>query len=72
MLITCHKDRLRDRCNERGYTIEEVMPCVIAQQGDMWTIETDSIAYPKYRKLASSAAALYGHNRDLAIYVCDD
>jgi hypothetical protein len=38
------------RCVERGYTLDEVMPCVVSQDGDKWTIDVDHPAYPRQRK----------------------
>lgn len=46
-LITCHKKHLLKRCEERGYALEEVMPCVINQNEDEWTINISHPAYPK-------------------------
>lgn len=46
-MITCHKKHLEARCQERGYSLEEVMPCVVKQDGDMWTIDTASAHYPQ-------------------------
>ena len=43
------------RCAERGYSIEEVMPCVILQDGDNWTIDTDHANYPKETKLNTNS-----------------
>jgi hypothetical protein len=45
-MITCHKDFLLTRCMERGYVLEEVMPCVSSMDGDMWTVDTQHPAYP--------------------------
>jgi hypothetical protein len=45
-LITCHRTFLESRCRERGYTLSEVMPCVVLQNGERWTIDTDHQAYP--------------------------
>jgi len=45
-MITCHKDHLVARCQQRGYTLEEVMPCVVSRDGDMWTIDEKHWAYP--------------------------
>lgn len=51
VITTCHKKYLEARCNERGYTLEEVWPCVTAEHpGDMVTIDTNHPAYPKKRK----------------------
>lgn len=45
-MTTCHRSHLESRCRERGYTLDEVMPCVVAQDGDQWTIDTEHPAYP--------------------------
>jgi len=45
-MTTCHRSFLELRCRERGYTLDEVMPCVVAQDGDQWTIDTGHPAYP--------------------------
>lgn len=47
MLITCHKKALIARCRERGYKLYEVMPCVVKQDGDTWTIDTEHEKYPR-------------------------
>jgi hypothetical protein len=46
MTIRCHKLFLHERCRERGYTIEEVMPCVVSRDGDLWEVDPDHPAYP--------------------------
>ncbi len=45
-MIQTHKDNLIKRCEERGYSLEEVMPCVVKQDGDMWTIDENHEKYP--------------------------
>lgn len=45
-LIKCNRSNLEARCRERGYTLEEVMPCVVAQDVDGWTVDTGHPAYP--------------------------
>jgi hypothetical protein len=49
-MITCHKSHLSARCRERGYTLDEVMPCVVSQDGDQWTVDVDHPAYPRAAK----------------------
>ena len=49
-MISCDYKYLTDRCAERGYALEEVMPCVVAQDGDQWTIDVDHPAYPRHPK----------------------
>lgn len=45
-MITCHRKFLEERCAERGYSLDEVMPCVVSQNGDEWTIDFMHPAYP--------------------------
>lgn len=49
-MITCEKKFLERRCEERGYTLEEVMPCVVSQNGDLWTIDETHWSYPKVKR----------------------
>jgi len=51
-MITCHRSHLYARCAERGYTLDEVMPCVVSQDGDEWTIDVEHPAYPRVSRLA--------------------
>lgn len=46
-MITTHKNNLIKRCKERGYSLEEIMDCVISQDGDIWTIDENHASYPK-------------------------
>lgn len=46
-MTTCHRSFLEARCRERGYTLEEVMPCVVSRDGDHWTVDTEHPAYPR-------------------------
>jgi len=46
-LISCNRHFLEARCHERGYTLDEVMQCVVSQSGDEWTIDVDHPAYPR-------------------------
>ena len=49
-LIAARKNALVERCVQRGYTLEEVMPCVVDSSSDVWMIDTDHDAYPKQEK----------------------
>lgn len=49
-MTTCHRSYLESRCRERGYALEEVMPCVVSQDGDQWTIDVDHPSYPRQPK----------------------
>ena len=50
-MITCHRSNLEARCVERGYTLDEAMPCVVSQDGDEWTVDTESEFYPRVSRL---------------------
>lgn len=50
-MITTHRSHLESRCHERGYTLDEVLPCVVSQDGDEWTIDTESEFYPRVSRL---------------------
>ena len=49
-LICCNRLHLESRCRERGYTLDDVMPCVVARDGERWTIDVDHPAYPRHPK----------------------
>ena len=49
-MITCNKAHLIARCRERGYSLPEVMPCVVKQAGDMWTIDETHPSFPHSRE----------------------
>jgi hypothetical protein len=49
-MISCHWQHLAALCTSRGYTLDEVMPCVVAQDGSQWTIDTEHPAYPRHPK----------------------
>lgn len=51
MKIRCHRQHLSQRCAERGYSLEEVMPCVVERDGEIWLVDVDHPAYPRPRGL---------------------
>jgi hypothetical protein len=55
-MTICHRSHLEARCAERGYTLDEVMPCVVSQDGDEWTIDTESEFYPRVSRLPEPPA----------------
>jgi hypothetical protein len=55
-VITCHRKHLIARCNERGYVLEQVMPCVVSQDGPFWTIDETHESYPRERELQTCLA----------------
>ena len=54
-MITTRRSNLEARCVERGYTLDEVLPCVVRQVGDEWTIDTESEFYPRVSRLQQPA-----------------
>ena len=50
-MITCDRTHLEQRCRERGYTLAEVMSCVVDQAGDLWTVDPEHEAYPRVSRL---------------------
>lgn len=48
-VITTHRKTFEARCRQRGYTLEDVMPCVTSQDGEMWTIDERHPKYPHPR-----------------------
>ena len=55
-MITTHRFYLEARCRERGYTLDEVLPCVVSQDGDEWAIDVDHPAYPRVSRLPEPPA----------------
>ena len=64
-MIKCHRSHLEGRCDERGYTLDEVMPCVVSQDGDQWTIDTGHPAYPRVSRLPEPPATTHGPGTEL-------
>lgn len=50
-MIQCHRSHLEARCRERGYTLDEVLPCVVSQDGDEWTVDVEHPAFPRVSRL---------------------
>lgn len=49
-MITCHRKHLAVRCHERGYTLDEVRPCIVSEDGDQITVDETHPAYPRHSK----------------------
>jgi hypothetical protein len=45
-MITCHRRHLLVRCRQRGYTLDEVRPCIVSEGGDTITVDETHPAYP--------------------------
>lgn len=48
-MITCPLLHLLQRCQERGYTLDEVRPCIVSEDGDLITVDETHAAYPRAR-----------------------
>ena len=48
-MITCRLHHLEARCRERGYTLDEVRPCIVSEDGDSITVDETHPAYPRAR-----------------------
>jgi hypothetical protein len=55
-MISCHVSYLLARCRERGYTMAEVMPCVISTNGDQVTVDETHEAYPRAKPAAGGVS----------------
>jgi len=49
-MITCHRAHLAARCRQRGYTLDEVRPCIVSENGDRITVDETHPAYPREPK----------------------
>ena len=45
-MIKCHRQHLEQRCRQRGYTLDEVLPCIVIEDGDQITVDATHPAYP--------------------------
>lgn len=46
-MITGRRVQFEARCSERGYTLEEVRPCIVSEDGDQITVDETHPAYPR-------------------------
>jgi hypothetical protein len=46
-MIQCTIGDLEQRCQERGYSLEDVRPCIVSQDGDSITVDENDQAYPR-------------------------
>jgi hypothetical protein len=49
-MISCQLKHLAARCRQRGYTLDEVRPCIVSQDGDKITVDETHQAYPRAAK----------------------
>lgn len=57
MTQQCHKQSFVDLCERRSVPLDAAMPCVVAQDGDIWTIDVDHPAYPRSSEPKQSSPA---------------
>ena len=69
-MITGHRYQFEQRCRERGYTLDEVRPCIVSEDGDTITVDETHPAYPRAKpakgpsllqKAANFAASAAAH-----------
>lgn len=48
-MILCSRQQLEHRCAERGYTLAEVRPCIVSEDGDTVTVDETHPSYPHPR-----------------------
>lgn len=46
-MIACRLAHLEARCRQRGYTLEQVRPCIVSQDGDRLVVDETHSAYPR-------------------------
>lgn len=46
-MITGRRSAFEARCRERGYTLEQVRPCIVSEDGDTITVDETHRAYPR-------------------------
>jgi hypothetical protein len=49
-MIRCTRAHLAARCRQRGYTLDEVRPCIVVEDGDAITVDETHPAYPRHPK----------------------
>lgn len=54
-MITGSRKHFEQRCRERGYTMADVLPCIVEQRGDVITVDPDHPAYPSSRRTSPAA-----------------
>ena len=46
-MITGRRTAFEARCRQRGYTLEQVRPCIVSEDGDSITVDETHPAYPR-------------------------
>ncbi len=69
-MIRCHRRHLEARCRERGYTFDEVRPCIASEDGNRLVVDETHPAYPRARPglgdMVASGLAAVGITKERA------
>ena len=57
-MITGRRYFFEQRCRERGYTLDEVRPCIVAEDGDSITVDETHSSYPRAAQPAPQGPGL--------------
>ena len=57
-MITGRRASFKARCRQRGYTLDEVRPCIVAEDGDSITVDETHSSYPRAAKPAPQGPSL--------------
>lgn len=49
-MIPCRLHHLEFRCRQRGYTLDEVRPCIVSEDGDQIVVDETHPVYPREPK----------------------
>ena len=49
-MITGRRSHFESRCRQRGYTLDEVRPCIVSEDGDTITVDETHPAFPRAPK----------------------
>jgi hypothetical protein len=59
MIVECHVSQLEEKCRERGYSMEEVMPCVVLHNANGGiSVDVDHPSYPRRSRIPQPGTAL--------------
>lgn len=53
-MISGPRHLFEQRCRERGYTLDEVLACIVAEDGDSITVDETHAAYPSRPKVSGA------------------
>ena len=53
-MIFCHRSQFESTCERRGYSVANSLACVVARNGDLWSVDETHPAYPRRTSSASA------------------